>query len=216
MWSKFPAVLHDILTPEQRVAINQHRLGLYVKGTMANRIKLTEEQNKKVESLLDKLAQDAKLTLDWPTYQSVSKKVNELLTPEQRDVLQKPLQSPGLAGGAAVALGGASGPLVNYSGQYWIGLIVEPLSAEQRTKLKAPDDRGMTVQVVIPDSPAAKAGVKKNDVILKAGERPVKGTQDFVKAIGQAKDKELVLELIRDGQKQKIAVKPAKRPAEGA
>ncbi len=52
-------------------------------------------------------------------------------------------------------------------------------------------------------------------MILKAGDRAMKTVQDLLQAIEQAKEKDLVLEILRDGKKQKITVKPAKRPAEG-
>ena len=73
-------------------------LGSYVKAMFA-RVKLTDEQNKKVEALLDKICQDPNLSVDWKTYQSVSKKVEELLTAEQKETLKRPLNLSGQAGG---------------------------------------------------------------------------------------------------------------------
>lgn len=71
------------------------------------------------------------------------------------------------------------------------------------------------MQTVAPESPAAKAGIKTGDVILKAGDRTLKSVQDLVQGIQQAKENALALKIVRDGQKQKISVTPAKRPAEG-
>lgn len=216
---KLPEVILKVLTPQQRVAINKQRLATYVKGMFA-RVKLTDEQNKKVEALLDKVCSDPNLTLDWKTYQSASQKVEELLSKEQKEALKKPFTLSGQAGGQGgvtytLVPGGAPGaPLGNVS-QYWIGLSVEPLGAEQRKKLALPADQGLVVQTVAPESPAAKAGIKTGDVILKAGDRTLKSVQDLVQGIQQAKENALALKIVRDGQKQKISVTPAKRPAEG-
>jgi uncharacterized protein YukE len=207
-----PEVVRKILTPQQRVAINKYRLGSYLKAMFA-RVKLTGEQNKKLDALVDKLCSDPDLNVDWQTYQSASKKVEELLTTEQKETWKSPLGAwnqavggvpvPGGAPGInaySFVPGGAPGTRQDQASQYWIGLTAEP---------------GLVVETVAPESPAAKAGIKTHDVILAAGGRATKGLQDLVGAIEQAKGKDLVLEVIRDGKQQKITVKPAKRPAEG-
>ena len=55
MGRKLPDVIQNILTPQQRVKLNKTRLDMYVKS-MFGRIKLTDEQNKKIEALCDKIA----------------------------------------------------------------------------------------------------------------------------------------------------------------
>jgi membrane-associated protease RseP (regulator of RpoE activity) len=122
--------------------------------------------------------------------------------------------NPYPAGGTAVP-GQSLLRLQGQISQYWIGLHVIPLTAEQRKKLELPEDQGLTVLAVMSESPAAKAGIKTSDVILKAGDRVLKGVPDLVQAVEKAKQGDLVLEIIRDGKKQKVTVKPAKRPAEG-
>ena len=85
---------------------------------------------------------------------------------------------------------------------YWLGVMLRP------------DDKGILVQAVVPDSPAAKAGIAQNDVILKADDKPISVMGDVLKAVDAAKDKEMKLEILRDGQSKTIAVTPAKRPDE--
>lgn len=53
-----------------------------------------------------------------------------------------------------------------------LGLIIRRL----------PGDQGLQVAEVIPDSPAAKAGIKKNDVILSVNDIPVKTLADLHRA----------------------------------
>ena len=214
-WRLAPEAIAKILTPQQRTALNKSRLLPYMKAIFA-RVKLTDEQNKKMEALIDKISSDPKLSVDWKTYQDLSHQVEELLTKEQKETLKKPLQFWGQAGGGGIAAGGVARTLMlDPTNQYWIGLSVEPLDAAQGKKLELPEGQGLTVRAVSPDSPAAKAGIKTDDVIVKAGDRTLKNIQDLIQCVQQAKEKDLVLKIMRDGKKQKIAVKPAKRPTEG-
>ena len=217
LWDRnAPDAILKILTPQQRTALNKHRLGSYAKAMFA-RVNLTDEQNKKIDALLDKVCQDPKLSADWKTYQSVNKQVEEFLTAEQKETLKKPFQAWNQAGGsigrngtftysgsgALVVPGAAPGNALGVS-PYWIGLSVE-----------AGPQQGLVVRAVSPESPAAKAGIKVNDVIVSAGDTALKSVPDLVKAVAQAKEKELGLTILRDRKQQKVSVKPAKRPTEG-
>jgi hypothetical protein len=99
--------------------------------------------------------------------------------------------------------------------RFWIGLEANPLSAEQRKELKVEDGQGLLIEQIAPDGPAAKAGLKSHDVLLKASEKPLKQISDLVGAIQESKGGDLLLELQRDGNLQKITVNPAKRPGGG-
>ncbi len=57
-------------------------------------------------------------------------------------------------------------------GRAWIGVRLGDVTAEKAQELKLPGEYGAVVTKVEPDSPAAKAGLENNDVILEfAGER---------------------------------------------
>lgn len=81
---------------------------------------------------------------------------------------------------------------------------------------------GVAVLQVTPDSPAAKAGMKPGDVIVKAGDKTVKDFENLLNTLAQHKagDK-LALEVRRDGKEQKLTVTLGERtaartpPAEG-
>ncbi len=102
-------------------------------------------------------------------------------------------------------------------GPYWIGLEVEQLSDALRTKLmdsvKLPEGAGLVIEEVVPDSPAAKAGLQKGDVLLYAGGKPLKARAELSAAIQAAKEGSLNVGLVRDGKTMKLAVKPARREA---
>jgi len=97
-------------------------------------------------------------------------------------------------------------------GEYWIGVECGPMTGELPEDPDSPRERGIVVGNVVPDGPAAKAGIEPGDVILEAGKKPVAKIQDLIDAINDVKQDELSLKIDRDGKVKKITVTPAKRP----
>ena len=58
-------------------------------------------------------------------------------------------------------------------GDYWIGVALAPVKEEMSKELKLPAGQGFVVQDVVPDGPAAKAGIKPNDILLKVAGKPI-------------------------------------------
>jgi serine protease Do len=76
--------------------------------------------------------------------------------------------------------------------------------------------RGVMVQNVFPDSPAAKAGVKSGDRIIKIGDQEPKDVEGFLKAIASHKPGDKVTLLVKQGDKeQSLTATLGERP-EGA
>jgi hypothetical protein len=97
-------------------------------------------------------------------------------------------------------------------GDYWLGLSVSIPNEETRKEMKLPADQGLMVQNVVFPSPAANAKIGARDILLKAGDKPLKQVQDLLDAVNEAKDKPLVLEVRRaGGNDEKITVTPTKR-----
>jgi len=89
----------------------------------------------------------------------------EIEAPEALEALEppEPPDQPVLAGPSMVMLG---------DGGTWLGVRLSDVTAEKARELKLPAEVGGLVMEVEPESPAAKAGLEKNDVILEfAGER---------------------------------------------
>jgi membrane-associated protease RseP (regulator of RpoE activity) len=95
---------------------------------------------------------------------------------------------------------------------YWIGVACGQLTEALKAQLELPEEQGVLVDDVVPDSPAAHAGLKKFDVIVSVGEKALKSPQDLIEAVAQAKENELSVQFVRAGKKLTLAVKPAKRP----
>jgi membrane-associated protease RseP (regulator of RpoE activity) len=98
--------------------------------------------------------------------------------------------------------------------EYWLGVQFQPAFPALMAQLHLPEHEGMVVMAVVPDSPAAKAGLSRYDVIIKADDKKLSDVSDLLKAVDAAKDKEMKLEIIREGQAKSITITPAKRPAE--
>lgn len=97
-------------------------------------------------------------------------------------------------------------------GEYWIGIQCQLPTEAVRKKLDLEEGRGLLVADVVPSGPAEAAGIEPQDVILKAGKKPLTSIQDLINAIEAAGGKKLLLQVNRDGKQKQIAVTPEKRP----
>jgi membrane-associated protease RseP (regulator of RpoE activity) len=70
---------------------------------------------------------------------------------------------------------------------------------------------GVLVVHVYPDSPAVKADVKADDILLQAGDAKIETGPDLVKAIDAAKETEMSFLVLREGKEQKVTIAPKKR-----
>jgi len=95
--------------------------------------------------------------------------------------------------------------------RYFIGIAVVPLSDALRSHLDVPEGRGVIAGDVQPDSPAAKAGIKPNDILLTVDGKPVREVADLVRRIQEIKDKAATVELLRGGETMTVEVTPEKR-----
>ncbi len=102
-------------------------------------------------------------------------------------------------------------------GDYWLGVACQPGKAARgalSTQLGLEEGVGLVVEQVVADSPAAKAGIQRHDVLVKAGETPLGELQELIDTVEAAKETKLSIELFRSAQKQTVIVTPAKRPDE--
>lgn len=99
-------------------------------------------------------------------------------------------------------------------GKYWIGISVGEVSDTLRDQLDIKDGVGIVALDVVDKGPAHAAGILKHDVLLKAGDTDLHWAKNLVNAVNKAETKELVIELIRKGQRKTVTVKPSERPAD--
>lgn len=83
-----------------------------------------------------------------------------------------------------------------------LGIRVEDLTAAAAERLNVPGRRGVLAAEIVPGSPAEKAGLKANDVILEFDGKAVSDPTEFVRTVQTRKPGEKInLVYARDGKK---------------
>jgi membrane-associated protease RseP (regulator of RpoE activity) len=88
----------------------------------------------------------------------------------------------------------------------WGGMVLEPAGEALLDQLDLPAGKGMVVAGVEADSPAAKAGLKKNDLLLKVNQQAIPGeAKAMLKALGSGgADSPVDLVVLRKGKEQTL------------
>ncbi len=96
---------------------------------------------------------------------------------------------------------------------YWIGIrgrrVMSPVL---RTQFQLAGDLGVVVEEVVPDSPAAKADLRKHDVILNAGGEPVLDMTVLQNLVRETGAKPIELQIIRLAKETTLTVVPEQPP----
>ncbi|MFZ9936597.1 MAG: S1C family serine protease [Luteolibacter sp.] len=97
----------------------------------------------------------------------------------------------------------------------YLGVVAEQVPEMLAAHLGLDAGSGIIVRAVMPDSPAAKAGLEVHDVITRFAGDPVACADDLTTAIQGCKPGEAVhLDLIRRGEQQKLDATLGNRPAD--
>jgi C-terminal processing protease CtpA/Prc len=87
----------------------------------------------------------------------------------------------------------------------WLGVETSEVTQQKAKDLHLPAERGAVVGKVLPDSPAAKAGLKQNDVVTEINGQRVEGTAQFRRMIHEVPaGRPVQLTVWRDGRSQTI------------
>ncbi|HYK40588.1 MAG TPA: PDZ domain-containing protein [Candidatus Eremiobacteraceae bacterium] len=90
-------------------------------------------------------------------------------------------------------------------GGSWLGVETQEVTADKAKELKLSGERGALIGKVLADSPAAKAGLKENDVVTEINGQRVEGTTQFRRMIREIPAGRAVqLNLWRDGRQQTV------------
>lgn len=92
-------------------------------------------------------------------------------------------------------------------GASWLGVETAEVSGEKAKELKLPTEHGVLLTEIVPDSPAAKAGLKANDVVTEFNGQRVEGAAQFRRMIHETPTGRAVqLTVWREGRLQTISV----------
>ncbi len=100
-----------------------------------------------------------------------------------------------------------------YEGGSYLGVQAEEITKENYTKFGLREVRGVAVDKITENSPAAQAGLQKGDVIVKINGEEISGTRKLTRLISEtAPDHQVALTILRNGAEQEIKATVAQRP----
>ena len=97
--------------------------------------------------------------------------------------------------------------------KYWIGATIETVPDFLVAQLPIEDKQGVWIQFVAPDSPAAKAGLKRYDVLYKIGDDIVTDPRQVSELIEKIGANKTTFEYYRKGKLEKGELTVEERPA---
>jgi membrane-associated protease RseP (regulator of RpoE activity) len=95
---------------------------------------------------------------------------------------------------------------------YWLGILVVPIL--EVTKQQLGIENGLAVDRVVENSPAAQAGIQRNDILTKVNDAPLIELSDLGKAVAASDGKAITITLLRNGKQQTVQATAAKRTRE--
>jgi serine protease Do len=95
---------------------------------------------------------------------------------------------------------------VDGDGSGWLGVETREVTADKARELKLPAERGVVLGKIVPDSPAAKAGLKENDVVTEINGQRVEGAAQFRRMVHEIPaGRSIQLTVWRDGRSQTLS-----------
>jgi len=96
--------------------------------------------------------------------------------------------------------------VIGDDGSSWLGVETQEVTADKAKGLKLSAERGVVLGKIVPDSPAAKAGLKENDVVTEINGQRVEGAAQFRRMIHEIPaGRSIQLTVWRDGRTQTIS-----------
>lgn len=95
----------------------------------------------------------------------------------------------------------------------WIGIAGGPLTPEMVRERSIGTTRGAWIREVLPNSPAAVAGLRPNDVVVAADRRTIASWDDLLWFVGERSPGQVVrLSIVRGGGRTEVTVRLGVRP----
>jgi serine protease Do len=95
-----------------------------------------------------------------------------------------------------------------YSSGRSIGIGTSSLTKQLGEHFGVADGKGLLINNVRENSPAAKAGLKAGDVIIEADGKPVSDAMELMKSLNSKEKGSITLTIIRDKNRQTVTVEP--------
>jgi serine protease Do len=89
----------------------------------------------------------------------------------------------------------------------WLGVQIQPVTPEIASSLGVTDPKGALVAQTVPESPAARAGLRQGDVIVAINGKEVADAHDVTRRVASLPaGKAAAFTILRDGQRQTVNV----------
>jgi len=96
--------------------------------------------------------------------------------------------------------------VIEDDGSSWLGVETHEVTSDKAKELRLSAERGVVLGKIVPDSPAAKAGLKENDVVMEINGQRVEGAAQFRRMIHEIPSgRSIQLTVWRDGRTQTIS-----------
>lgn len=89
-----------------------------------------------------------------------------------------------------------------------IGINVTDLTAQLAEFFGVSTGKGLLVNKVAEDSPAARAGIEAGDVIVEADGKPIANNLELLRALDEKKVGDIILTIVRDKTRRSVTVTP--------
>ncbi len=97
----------------------------------------------------------------------------------------------------------------------WLGVSIQPLTADLARQFKLKEAKGALVGEVFPDSPAAEAGLKTGDVIVTYNGKDIDSPNLLRNLVAQTPvGSRVKVEIVRDGKHRTVEVRIGEQPKE--
>jgi len=94
----------------------------------------------------------------------------------------------------------------------WLGVTVQNVDENMAKALGLKSSKGALIGSVMPDEPAAKAGLRAGDVVVAVGGKNIGNASELTRAVARLKPNSTPeLTIVRDGEEMKIKVKLGER-----
>src|SRR5258705_2757566 len=128
---------------------------------------------------------------------------DELGDPAQTIVVE---QDPGRIEVMPEIAGDDVNVFIGDDGSSWLGVETHEVTAGKAKELKLSAERGVVLGKIVPDSPAAKAGLKENDVVTEINGQRVEGAAQFRRMIHEIPaGRSIQLTVWREGRSQTVS-----------
>ncbi len=95
----------------------------------------------------------------------------------------------------------------------WLGVSFRGINEDIKEYFKLDNTKGVLVMGTVKDSPAAKAGLQKYDIIKEIDQQPIEGTDDLVEIINNKEiGEKIMIRVIRNGESEVMFAEIGKRP----